>query len=72
MNKVIRKELFFYEYAAFEKDNHFIENVKDTIAALVISKNVFVCCARGTPANSGTNPAADAVATPLTIPDDYW
>ena len=44
--------------------------MRNTIAALVIRKKDFVCCARGAPANSGTNPAADTGATPLTIPEE--
>ena len=64
MFKGIKKELFLYEYT------NFVENAKNVLAATIVRKNNFECCARGSPANSSTNTATETGEPPLSITEE--
>ena len=58
------------EFATYQNDTNFVEHVKDYLSAAIVSETTFECCARGSPAISSTNTAADAGEPALTVPKE--
>ena len=68
--QVIKRETFLYEYAVYQKDRYFIDNIKDSIAGMVVRQPGFLCCANGT--SAAGLPTGDAGVTLLTVPETPW
>ena len=59
-----------YEYAVYQKDRYFIDNIKTSVAGMIVRQPNFTCCTRGTTA-AGL-PAWNADDTSLTVPENPW
>ena len=68
--QIVKKEIFLYQYAVYQKDRYFIDNIKDSIAGMLVRQPDFTCCTRGT--SAAGLPTWNADETQLTVPENPW